>query len=626
MGAIAGTIEWRGETVHPEAIVRQAGVMQHREYGGGFQFSEGPVGLAYVGLGLPGDPLCGNSVTRSEDRRLMMVACGSIHNHASVSASLSRAGHAVKGLTNHELMLRAFQVWGVEAFSRFDGGFALAIWDSVSCELVLARDPLGLRQLFFFEGAGYFLFASEAKAIFCDTRVSREPDPIGIANYLAVNRFLFLERNSFYQGILRLAPGEYLKTRGNGVTIQRYWDVEAGQHDFDGDDVELVEYVRDLMLDAVKIRSTPEGTGAALSGGFDSSSIVCMLSRHRQDSGTDDQPLHTFSFNFGSDDADEIDIIDAVAAATHATHHHIDGLTPALLHDLDDLMRVHDGPVIESSVLLLWAKKREAQANGVRVLLSGLGGDEVFMGTLHYLSDLLKSGRLTEFYRAFRSAYPIDLSSGRHMGLWQVLKAYVLSPLIPHWVRQVRRKTEGNPFPPPWMSPDLARTSGFAHRLPYSQYRSSGGFEQQQLDLFAYELLGGPIPCHEEASAVHGIDTRFPLLDLRLVRLMFSLDRRWKLDGPVVRRMQRAAMKEFLPPIVQEDHLKKNFHHALHRYTHELYSKPFREYLSSGNIRGAEYLDMLRLRELGDDYLSGKSKDPTALWLAFNLEKWLATF
>jgi len=245
------------------------------------------------------------------------------------------------------------------------------------------------------------------------------------------------------------------------------------------------------------------------------------------------------------------------------------------------------------------------------------------MGTQHYLSDLLVSARLPSFMRAFRAAYPMDLSSGSETQLSTVVKAYVLSPLIPAWMRSIRKRSAGQHFPPNWIQRDLAEKAGFGE-LPASDVRASSAFEQEQYDLFKFELLGGAIPYHEETSSAHGIDTRFPLLDFRLVELLFDVERRWKLDGPNIRHLQRAAMKEFLPREVSEDHLKKNFHHALNRYLRSLYSGPYQEFVSRSRLKCAEFVDMSIVRDACRGYLDGSQHDATAVWLAFNLEKWLS--
>lgn len=624
MAAIAGIVNLDGKPVDSHFLDAQGAKLGHRGSGESSLHTDGPVGFVYRDPGLvpPANP--GGRPVPDRSGRYLMIACGSIFNSLELADEMTGRIDRARELSNHEIMVNAYALWGASALTKMNGSFAIAIWDRQTKQLVLARDQLGLRQLFYGRFSDTIVFGSEAKAILCYPAMQSSPDEIGVANFLSVNRYLFQTRHTFYKGVSRLLPAE-IRVEGKGTAHSSiYWSPRLGQNSGGMSDADLVDHVRDLMVDSVRIRSENLNTGAALSGGFDSSSIVCMLSHCRAEGAENSEPFHTFSFDFHSEDADELELIKAVSSSAGTTHHHITALTPALLHDLDKLIEVHDGPVVESSPLLLWAKKRRAQQEGVKVLLSGLGGDEVFMGTLHYLSDLLTSGRLPSFLKAFHSAYPIDLSSGSATSFEMVVKAYVLSPLIPKWLRSRRKRSSGQKFPPAWIQPSLAERAGF-DRLPGSDVRADSAFEQEQYDLFKFELLGGAIPYHEETSAAHSIDTRFPLLDMRLVDLLFDVERRWKLDGPDIRRLQRSAMKSFLPKAVNEDHLKKNFHHALNRYLRELFAKPYRELIADPNLRAAEYLDMTVVSAACEDYVEGRHNDPTPVWLALNLERWLQT-
>lgn len=625
MGAIAGYFARRGGTVPLDLLERQGALLAHRGPTGLSIHREGAIGLVHRrDTVLPSVHASGQPCVYGSGR-YAVVCNGRIYNHRELAKDLGRGedgGHSIL-----EIMLLAYVTWGEACFRRFNGAFACAIWDREKQSLVLARDQCGIKQLFVSITSDRVVFATEIKAVLADPRLAQRPDRIGIGNYLALNRRLFRSERTGYAGVTRVLPAQLVRVNCTELQLFTYWQLSAEQEKISGSDAQCVEAVRELIIDAVRLR-LPDGSrvGADLSGGFDSSSIVCLIDHlYRNERGATAQ-LDTFSFEFGSDDADEVPLIKIVAAKVGAHHHHLRPLDEGFLDDLGNAIRAHDGPLLESSILLLWDKNKQARAAGVDVLLSGLGGDEVFMGTLHYLSDLFRSGNWLSLWRALHAVYPIDLSTGKRTHLPELVKAYILSAFLPNWMRRMRGTLEGRPYPPPWIAPSLIAEAGLRER-PESRdnpYRSA--YDRSAYDLFHYELVGAAIPFHDDCSGAFAADTRFPFLDVRLIETMFSLARRWKLDGGHVRRMQKAAMQPFLPQEILADHLKKNFHGALHDFTWRTYAPMFRDFLAGRDHLSREYMDWQMVEAYGADYLARPGADPGPLWLALNLEMWLKDF
>lgn len=625
MGAIAGILTFDGTAPRADVLTRMSETLAARAPGADESWVGRTCGLSHRGnrvrppISDRGQPLADPS------GRYRVVCTGRIFNARDLERDL-RAEGALTGPTASilDILLHAFIAWGVDAFRRCNGAFACAIHDAEIDTIVLARDHVGIHPLYYSFGPGSILFASEVKAILAHPGVSRTPDETGVANYLCCHRYVLCTEHTFFRGIERLMPGHALVVSQGRMDMRQYWSIDPGRrcdvHSFEA----AVEQTRDLLVDAVRIR-IPDGdrVGAASSGGFDSSSVVCILSHVLRRSGSQ-AALHTFSFDFGSEAADEPHLVDAVTRFTGAVHHPLQVLTPDFLDETDDLIAANDGPTLEDSVLLLWKKKRNAREHGVDVLLSGLGGDELFMGRQNYMADLLRRFRWRELYEEVRSVYPVNPNTGRHTSIRKLIRAYAVAPLEPHWMKNARRNRLAHPFPPPWVSPSLARRTGIGGGLPNPRRPRFGSvFDQDCYDVFNYELLGGAVPYHDVASSRWAIDTRFPLLDVRLVEHMFAMPREWKIGHGEVRILQKQSVMPFIAPEIAAQHIKKDFHPVLNAFLRDAYAKELLPLLQKREHASDEYVAWGPIRKYYDAFAAGRIANPYPLWVVSNLERWL---
>ncbi len=621
MAAIAGVFCRNGAPVSKTFIQTQSKLLAHRGPGGESIWVDGPVGFAHRcrrSLAQDNHP---QQPVRDRTGRYLIVCSGTVYNYIELSEDLDLD---LNGIQAAEVLLNVFTRWGIEGFARCNGAFACAIWDAEERRLVLVRDPLGLHPIVYWLLSDLLVFATEPKGVIHHPAYSKEPDEIMIADYLSFNRYRFQNGRTFYKNVSTLLPGRALVVTPDHATTTRYWQLDPHKHVEYGSDEECVSAVRALMLDAVRLRLPASNKfGAALSGGFDSSSVVSMMGEINRNERDGKASIDTFSFEFGSDDADEPEMIDTVASSVGVCHHSANVLTPDFFDDMEEMLRINDGPVIESATLLLLKKKRKVHEVGIDVFLSGLGGDELFMGRLNYFSDLLRSGRWRSLWRELRGAYPYDYSTGKRVTLEFILRAYILAPLEPRWLKSFRKVQVSRSFPPPWINRSLAERAGLAGFLPRPEppfFPSK--YMQDCYEVFYYELLGAAVPYNDGTSAHFAIDTRFPMLDLRLVETLFALPRRWKISRGRVRNLQRRAMEPFVPRKVLADHLKKDFHPALDRYLRQLYPKMLGPLFEAKSRRSAEYVNWEAVRDSYDAYLAGKAK-PNPLWAALNLEYWL---
>jgi asparagine synthase (glutamine-hydrolysing) len=411
----------------------------------------------------------------------------------------------------------------------------------------------------------------------------------------------------------------------DGVHIQRYWQIDPDHRIPVTSETETGERVYELMIDAVRRRLPVTGPYAcALTGGFDSGSVAGLLRRALCERGINDT-LETFSFEMRDPESDEPELIDAVAREVRANHHHIYMDRDNVFEVLPDLVTLGGEPTRDMGMLYLWRKKERA-AKDVRVVMSGLGGDELFFGGYQYLADLLRAGRFGELWRELRPLTPVDPISGKPTSLSSLSWNYVLAPLLPRPIKTLgRRVLLGERLVRPWVRRDFAERVNLRDRVSQSPARVFNDiYREYCFQEFQQILVNLALPMHEALGAHFRVDTRFPLLDRKLVEFMFAAPREAKIKQGRTRIAQRSAMTGILPDFVVQDHRKKNLHPVLWRQQRGNFLHALTSLFGARTRLCEEYLDREELRRIYERYLAHDDrKAGQVLWHALNLEEWL---
>jgi len=324
----------------------------------------------------------------SEDRRVSVAFNGEIYNYKALRAELEKLGHHFATQTDTEVIVHGYESWGDDVISHLRGMFAVALWDESNTRLLLARDRLGKKPLYYTQLEDGFLFASEIKALYEYPGLKRAVNDDALLNYLTLG--YVPAPHTMFQGIDKLFPGELLTLDPNGIHKRRYWQPTLDTlqpMDYD----QAVRQVRDLLTEVVEMRLMSDvPIGAYLSGGLDSTAVVAIMSRALN------QPVNTFTVGFGAESGSQIDNkfnVDArfasLAAERLKTNHHaitipqderLAWLLPHLIYAMDE-------PVAQQSIFQTPYVAALARQNGVPVLLTGDGGDELFAGYPHFKSD-----------------------------------------------------------------------------------------------------------------------------------------------------------------------------------------------------------------------------------------------
>ncbi len=391
----------KNASVSPEILQRATDSLAHRgpDDSGTILLRESVPTSVEIGLGnrrlaiLDLSPLAHQPMHDSETGN-WLVYNGEIYNFQEVRRELEQAGATFVSHSDTEVLLKAYARWGESCLTKFRGMFAFALWDAVRHQLFMARDPMGIKPLYYAQAGPYFIFASEVRTILGTGLVPRVPDRAGLLNYLTFGSAY--DPHTLIEGVRSLPAGHSLVWKGGELLQSEYWDIV-------GIDVSARESggLQSLLEDAVGLQLISDvPVGVFLSGGIDSSALVSILSR----SGV---TASTFSIVFQEAEFSEAQYSRAIAAKFHTDHHEISLARADVLASIPDALRAMDLPTMDG--VNTYFVSRETRRAGVKVALSGLGGDEVFAG-----------------YSSFRDVPRME----RFADIWNRMPGAMRSPLV----------------------------------------------------------------------------------------------------------------------------------------------------------------------------------------------------
>jgi asparagine synthase (glutamine-hydrolysing) len=558
-------------------------------------------------------PLC------NEDGSIWVVHNGEIHNFVELRRDLAARGHQFRSHTDTEVVVHAYEEWGEECFDRFNGMWALAIWDSRRRFVLCSRDRYGIKPFVYTETDGAFAFASEIKALLELGAVEPAANDLVVYDYLA-HGFVDQTADTFFREVHALPPGHLLRvTPAIGRSeLVRWYEVPVSARR--GDD--WAERFTELFTDATNLRLVSDvPVGTCLSGGLDSSAIVCTvaeLTRHGATLGGA-TVQKTFSARYPEDARiDEGPFIAAVARQSGAEPHDVVPSGEALVTDLDHLLWHQEEPFGSTSIYAQWCVYRLARAKGVVVTLDGQGGDEVVGGYPQqlspFLTQLVRAGRLRDWAHEMRAsggdATAAALAAAALRGALWSLTASVQRSV--QKAKAVRRY-------PDWLNGRLEVGPRYAASL--ATVRPGDKFAAQMLHDLTVGLPALLRYCDRNSMA-HSIEARLPFLDHRLVELCFSAPPDTRIRDGVTKALLRTALRDRIPAEVLARRDKIGFATPESAWLRDLIpdvvsSASFKE---RGYVRPERLASLLRAHEDGDVAATG------ALWRCVNLELWLRRF
>jgi asparagine synthase (glutamine-hydrolysing) len=561
----------------------------------------------------------GHQPMGTADGSLWVVLNGEIYNYIELRAELRAKGYVFRSQTDTEVVLNAYREWGMDCLQRFNGMWGFAIFDLKKRRLFCARDRFGIKPFYYIFDRERFVFGSEIKALLTYAKIERKPNDPLVYDYLAYGHLDHTDE-TFFQNVRQLPAAHFLLLEGNELNIRRYWDIDPSQKLSPG--AEAVNQFSELFEDAVRIHLRSDVTiGSCLSGGLDSSSIVCVANKllfadHVVPAELIGAQQKTFSSCFEDPRFDERKHIEEILTVTSAESNYTFPTAQGLMEDLPHLIWHQDEPFGSTSIYAQWRVMKLAAERGVRVMLDGQGGDELLAGYHPYFDTywgtLLGTGRLSLLLNEW-SAYH-RLYGASPMRLLQ----HTLFAVTPDSIRRaVRAKRSA-----PGIHPEFA--AQFRQRHPQENTAFTGNrFAKRLHQEISRTNLPGLLHYEDRNSMAHSIEARVPFLDYRLVEFAFSLPDEEKIRDGSTKAVLRNSMKGVLPEKIRTRTDKMGFVTPERVWLSTELKGWLEDTVQSASFKSREYFDHPQVERLVRLHQSGEKDLGFSLWRWLNLELWM---
>jgi asparagine synthase (glutamine-hydrolysing) len=622
MCGIVGKVSVR-DAVGEELLAAMCQVVEHRGPDSRGLYAADGVGLGVQRLRII-DLETGDQPIFNEDGSVVVVLNGEIYNYLELAKDLRRRGHSFSTQGDTEVIVHLYEDHGVECVRYLRGMFAFALWDRRRRSLLLARDRIGKKPLFYAEGDGALWFASEAKSILQDPRVARRPDLDALDAYL---HFQYVPHPlSAFEGLRKLPPAHTLLWTDGRSELGRYWRLSYRRGAV-RTRREAQELIRAQLLDATQVRMRSDvPLGAFLSGGVDSSAVVAAMAR--QASGQ----VKTFSIGFDVPTYDETAYAREVAELYDTDHHEL-RVEPSASEVIPRLVWHYGEPFADHSAIPSFYLA-ELTRRYVTVALNGDGGDENFAGYTRYVGNYVaeRVARLPRPARALlRSLARAIGPDEREDSFRSRVERVARTSRLPAYDRYAK-----------WMAyfPEDERarlyTADFAAQLGERSapavmrdpYHASDAEDElgRLLDIELQTYLPGDLLVKMDiASMAHSLEVRSPLLDHHLMELAASLPSSWKISGITSKKIFKDALRPWLPNEIL-DRPKQGFGVPLGDWFRgQLKTLPYDILLDPATLQRG-WFRRQRLEQIIEEHERGVTDNTNEIWALIQLELWLRMF
>ena len=587
----------------------------------GFYLS-GPVGLGHRRLSII-DLEGGRQPLANEDQTVWVVFNGEIYNFADLQTELVSKGHVFKTRSDTEVIVHLYEEEREKCFQRLRGMFAIALWDGQNRKLLLARDRVGKKPLFYFYDGSRVVFASEMKAILKVPDVPREIDPEAVSDYFSL---LYIPApKSIFKHIRKVLPGQYLVVSDDAIRAVQYWDLSFGQT-MEFTEEKWCERLLETYREAVRLRLISDvPLGAFLSGGVDSSSVVGLMTDLRNGAVT------TCSIGFEEEEFNELDYAREVAGRFKANHHE-QMVRPDAVGVVEKLVWHYDEPFADSSAIPTYYVSKAAREH-VTVALSGDGGDENFAGYRRYYFDKRENMMRTLLPRAVRetifgalaSLYPKADWAPRVLRGKATFENLACCPIEGYFrsVSAFRPELKAQILHPDLLSKLNGYDSLDVLRDYYQRADTGDPLSRiQYVDIKTY-LTDDILVKVDRASMAHSLEVRAPILDHKLMELAASIPSSLKLRGRSGKYIFKRSLENILPEAVLYRRkmgfavpLARWFRADLKELAHDVIFSQNRDSLLNGAT----------IRRVWQEHQSGLRDRSTELWTLLMFRLWQRQF
>jgi asparagine synthase (glutamine-hydrolysing) len=566
----------------------------------------------------------GRQPISNEDDSVWIVFNGEIYNYGKLRSDLIARGHQFKTVSDTEVIVHLYEEYGEACLDHLEGMFALALWDLEAETLLLARDRLGVKPLVYHFDGERLIFASEINAVLAADGSLNELNPEALDDFMT---YLYVPApKTMFQRIWKLPPGHVLTYRKGRTRVKPYWDMDL-QGDAPSPSPEAcLERARYLLSESIKMRMISEvPLGAFLSGGMDSASLIAFMVE------CNPGPVKTFTVGYGDEDATYNELADARAVARHfGTEHREFVLSPDVVEILPQIVESIGEPFADSSAIPTYLISRESRKH-VTVALTGIGGDETFMGYPRYLGARLSAAyaRLPIWIRRnvvapIAERFP-ETTGSRNVGGWvkRFARGGLVDPVSRYlqWISfcspEIKRALYSGTFKEQVANHDATDLHRrYLSQVSHLEYSRGIAY----LDFKTY-LPGDLLYMADAMSMAHSLELRVPFCDHKLVEFMMRLPAGVKMKGFRLKGLLRQMMKGVLPPqtIAKK---KQGFMVPIGAWFQRDLEGYVRETLLSDRFSERGFFNPLFIQEVLETHFQGKRVWSHQIWALLTFELW----
>lgn len=617
MCGIAG-MTWKDEAL----VTRMTKVIAHRGPDQDGVYTDEFVSLGHRRLSIIDLSEHGRQPMSNEDGSVWVTYNGEIYNFQELRTALEAKGHVFRSRTDTEVIVHAYEEYGPACVRWFNGMFAFAVWDKNRRELVLARDRLGVKPLYYYAKDEKLVFASEIKAILQVPEVEREINPQSLYHYVG---YEFVPApDTMFRNVHKLPPGHYLRYKDGKAEVMRYWDV--GFHSEPHSREYYEEKMRDMLTESVRKRLVSDvPLGVFLSGGLDSSAVVSLMSR----CGV--EPIQTFSLGYADPSFSELEYARVIAKQFRTKHREliIDPITPDLI---EKVVWHLDEPMTDLSTIPLYLICKKAREH-VTVCLSGEGGDEVLVGYDRFKASKANGyyALLPEWIRRGIIAPAINAlpDQPQKKGPVNVIKRFIQGGLLPEEAGHMRWQYFGVPehdhklFSKNILS-EISRDPFAPVRWHAMRCNSAERLDREIYVDLKFTMPDSVLMKVDKMSMAHALEVRVPFLDYQFVEFCATIPGDLKLEGFTTKSIFRSAMKGILPDQIR-GRGKQGYSLPIKNWLRQELREYMTDLLTSSPLM-REAFNLEYIRQLMREHQEYRANHNHILWALINLAIWHRLF
>ena len=605
MCGISGIFNFNGAPVNEAELREMNRVIHHRGPDGDGVYIENNVGIGSTRLAIIDLREIANMPIYDTENRYVIVYNGEIFNYVELRNELLNKGYKFKTGSDTEVVLNAYKEWGEDCLHRLNGMWAFAIWDKQEKTLFCSRDRYGIKPLYFYKDDKKLIFGSEIKQIL-SCSVDKTVNDETVYDYL-VFHFIDHTENTFFKNITKVQAGHKFTIKNNEFKLSRWYNLP--EVNYITDEKNMYGDLYDLLYDSVRLRLRSDvEVGSCLSGGLDSSAIVCIMHEILHNEGKP-EIQKTFTACYDDPLIDERPYVEEVIKQTNSTKYYLFPDVQGFRNDIDKLTYHQDEPYTGATVFAQWSVFKKIHEAGIKVVLDGQGSDEILLGYFSFFPFHLKRSMLNPF--KFISEYVKGVNTS-NLGYNKFTQNLIYFNTGSVRYRHVMKNSSA------FVKSDFI--SAHDRRDLFNQMIAASGLEQNRLSNLWNISLPSLLRYEDRNSMAFSVEARIPFLDHRLVEYIFSIP----LDKLIHKGWTKYALRESLKGKIPED-IRMRKGKLAFSVPQKKWLKEISGYLEdtfTNDLRSGKYIDREKVLNI---IRSGNFNDKV-LYRAFALEKWMKVF